>query len=72
MVCPPTVHRVNDDSSASANAASASSIAYIAGTPSNIVAACSPIRRSVSAGANRSISTTVPPARNVPLITTLP
>jgi hypothetical protein len=66
------VHRVSDRRSWSASPGSSSIAAYIAGTPSNIVARCSAISASAAAGAKRSISTTVPPTRNVPLITTLP
>ena len=72
MVCPPTVQRVSEDRSADASAGWASMVAYMAGTPSNIVARCCCISRSASAGSKRSMSTTVPPTRNVPLITTLP
>jgi X-Pro dipeptidyl-peptidase C-terminal non-catalytic domain/X-Pro dipeptidyl-peptidase (S15 family) len=50
IACPPTVHRVNDVKSAAANAGSASSIAYIVGTPSNIVADHSPMSRNAALG----------------------
>ena len=72
MVWPPTVHRVRLDRSKRSRSGRASIMAYMVGTPSNIVAWCSPMSSSASTGSNRSISTTVPPAMNRLLITTLP
>jgi hypothetical protein len=71
IVWPPTVHRVSVDNELEFDR-SASIIAYIAGTPSNMVARYRSISRSAWPGSNFLISTTQPPAMKVELTTTFP